>query len=750
MESLIEKCIYQYLEEATARSLWFSREEVKRLVEEGRLKINRTPDPKMGDYGIALHILLKNTPRDQWARIGEQLLEELERLGFKQDCRIFEAKFVNGYLNVTIDYSSIISNLLKEFLEDGFRKTLSSYGGGRTIVVEHTSANPVHPLHIGSGRNSIIGDTFSRLSKKLGFNVVTRFYVNDLGRQVAVLAYGVSKLRKNNIAPPEDVKIDHWYGMVYASVNTIMMIRKLSSELGSIEEEVYNKLKLYVESNRERLKSTPLLSTHLESFISIKPFVHNSFRKLAEFSRGLRRLRSVEKDPATKSSAGEVWNLVAPLLEKFRETYKEYVSYVKAGSYLNSLNPEVYNTLSREISSYEKAEEEIKSLMWRAEHRDPEALGLIHQVSRDVLSGFMETLKIYGVFFDGFDFESSDEIVNMSQDIVEKILATGYANMVDGAVELDLNKAAQKVEFVRNLFAPDSPGRFIVRRSDGTTLYVTRDIAYSIIKFSKYNAEKVYNVIAVEQDRAQKQLRATLKILGFDREAENLVHFAYEMVQLRNMRMSGRRGIYYTMDELLVDMTRALVEKQVGQSQRKGVSKDSVTGSSYTRELAVANARALLLSVEPGKVLFFDPEKIGEFEHGVTIAYSFARLQSILRKQWGLEPLESLEEVKRRLSQEITAHGISEPATVEEKKLIEWLNAFSQTLINAYEEMKPNRLLEYAHNLALDLNRFYEKCSVIGEKDLRVKNLRLLLVFASFIALSELMEILGTPRLRRL
>ncbi len=750
MESLIEKCLYQYLEEALTRSLGFSREEIRKLVEEGRLKINRTPDHRMGDYGVALHILLKNIPREEWPRKGEQLLEELNRLGFKQECRILEAGFVNGYLNVTIDYSSIISNLVKEFLEDGFKSTLSSYGGGRTIVVEHTSANPVHPLHIGSGRNSVIGDTFARLSRKLGFNVVTRFYVNDLGRQAAVLAYGVSKLRKNSIYPPQGVKIDHWYGMVYASVNIIMMIRKLSNELKIIEEELFNKLRLYVESNKEKLRAAPLLNAHLESFISIKPLVHNPFKKLAEFSREIRRLKNAEKDPTGKQVAGEVWGLVAPLLEKFRETYREYLSYVKAGALLQSLNPEVYTALSREVGSYEEAEKEITSLMWKAEHRDPEALGLLKQVSNDVLTGFKETLSNYGVSFDGFDFESEDEIVKLSQEIVEKILETGYANIVDGAVELDLNKAAQQVEFVRNLFAPDNPGRFIVRRSDGTTLYVTRDIAYSIIKFSKYHAEKVYNVIAIEQDRAQKQLRAALKILGFDREAENLVHFAYEMVQLKNMRMSGRRGVYYTMDELLVDMTRTLVEKQLGQVQRKGVQEDLSSTLPYARELAVANARALLLSVEPGKVLFFDPERIGEFEHGVTIAYSFARLQSILRKQWGLEPLEALDEIKGRLLEEISKHGMSPPTTVDEKKLIEWLNAFTQTLITAHAEMKPNRLLEYAHSLALDLNRFYEKCSVIGERDLRIKNLRLLLVVASLITLSELMEILGIPRLRRL
>jgi len=100
---------------------------------------------------------------------------------------------------------------------------------------------------------------------------------------------------------------------------------------------------------------------------------------------------------------------------------------------------------------------------------------------------------------------------------------------------------------------PDRAGRFIVRRSDGTTLYVTRDIAYTLYKFRELGARRVYNVIAIEQTREQKQLKAVLYLLGYEQEADNLHHFAYEMVHLKGMRMSGRRGVYYTIDEMLVD-----------------------------------------------------------------------------------------------------------------------------------------------------------------------------------------------------
>ncbi|MEM4537555.1 MAG: arginine--tRNA ligase [Thermosphaera sp.] len=750
MESIIEKCLYSHLEESIARVLGIPVEEAKRLRDEGRMKLSKTPDPKIGDYGIALHIFLKNIPRNNWTVIGEELIKDLTSHGFKETCKVLDVYFVNGYLNIRLDYSTIISTLLEDFLRGNYKTKLYSIGQGKTIIVEHTSANPVHPLHIGSGRNSVVGDTFSRLSRKLGFNVLTRFYVNDLGRQVAVLAYAVSKLRKNNIHPDPSVKTDHWYGIVYASANVIMMIRKLSAELTAVEKSFFKALKDFAREYESAISSNPDLRTRLETFIKYEYLVHDPVRTLSKFSREFKLLMKTQ-DSSSKKTIESLLKKVKPLLDNFKEIYKEYLSYIRAAKTLQVLNHVVYSTLEKEIVSYEAAEEEIKTIMVKSERGDPEALNLVKQVSNEVLRGFRETLENYGIFFDGFDFESDKDVVELAQNVVEKLLSTRYVNIVDGAVELDLNKAAEEIEYVRTLFAPDSPGRFIVRRSDGTTLYVTRDIAYSILKFSRFGAEKVYNVIAIEQERAQKQLRAALKILGYDKEAENLIHFAYEMVQLKHMRMSGRRGTYYTMDELLIDMEKAIVEKQLDQAIRDKTKGEDIASLYHAiKGLAVANARTLLLSVEPGKVLYFDPDRIREFEHGTTIIYSFVRLGSILRKQWSLEPFESLETLKNMLLSEIMANGISGPIVNEEKNIIELLSSFTDTLRIAYEEMKPNKVLEYALSLSQELNKFYEKCNVIGERDVKLKNLRLLLVLSSFMVLLELLDVLGLPRLRKL
>ena len=96
-------------------------------------------------------------------------------------------------------------------------------------------------------------------------------------------------------------------------------------------------------------------------------------------------------------------------------------------------------------------------------------------------------------------------------------------------------------------------------RADGTTLYTTRDIAYTIWKFKQ--AQKVINVIGMEQSLAQLQLKIALYALGYAEYAENLVHFAYNLVTLPGYKMSSRRGHYITFDEVLNEAVQRAYEE---------------------------------------------------------------------------------------------------------------------------------------------------------------------------------------------
>ncbi|RLI83195.1 arginine--tRNA ligase, partial [Archaeoglobales archaeon] len=101
---------------------------------------------------------------------------------------------VNGYINFNASY---------EFLEDVVNTILDEdedYGSMTeqgNVLIEHTSANPDGPLHIGHIRNSVIGDTLARIFRKAGLNVKTHYYMNDMGRQVALAILGIRRFGLN-------------------------------------------------------------------------------------------------------------------------------------------------------------------------------------------------------------------------------------------------------------------------------------------------------------------------------------------------------------------------------------------------------------------------------------------------------------------------------------------------------------------------------------------------------------------------
>lgn len=742
------RCASTYLARAVGVVLGVDPGTVMELINTGKIRIQRTPDPRLGDYGFAIHVLLKGVEQARWNDVGTLIAREFLSAA-KDTCHIEDAFFVNGYVNVVFDYHKILRELATDWSTGALNERLTKVGGGQRVIVEHTSANPVHPLHIGSGRNSVLGDTYARLLKRLGFDVETRFYVNDLGRQMAVLAYGVLVIRSKGIKKPTNMKVDHWYGAIYALTNIIMELDRLKNEVKNFIEVVLSRSSDLL----ELISRTPIGEQYPELVLTLRGLVDKRGLNV-DILKQLKKLHRLLKNLAKSTTNEQLKNAMEILigdLEKLRETYKEYVSYVKAEARLAYMYPDLHAALKSGIESYEKAESTIRDLMTRAEREDPQVIALFREVAEDVLEGFRQTLRNINIVFDGFDYESSRDVVELAHKVVEDLLNTRYARVVQGgAVEVDLNRAAEEIDYVKKLFYPDQAGRFIVRRSDGTTLYVTRDIAYTILKFRKYGAVRVYNVIAVEQSREQKQLKAVLYVLGYKNESENLYHFGYEMVHLKDMRMSGRRGTYYTVDELLVDMTSKMLKKL--EEREDNPLLDPTEALTTARSLAIANARALLLSVEPGKVLVFDTEKIEALDYASIIEYAFVRAQGILRTLLGQEPLENVPALLEVLKN--TLIRLSElkplPLSLEEKTLIEHLQGYEETLVEAYRELKPSKILEYAVELSSSFNKFYEKHPVVKEPDDRRRFVRIIITALVLLVLSDLMNLMGMPKLQRM
>jgi|TARA_B100001964_G_scaffold244924_1_gene328894 arginyl-tRNA synthetase len=217
-----------------------------------RIEIEETINAALKDLKFKKEILLVEPPKGMGelsSSIAFEIAAELKispknvvdeiyksiRIG--PSTLIKDVKVVNGHLNFHLDYKKTVRALIKEV------KILNEdYGRGNKnekIILEHTSANPDGPLHIGHGRNSIIGDSLARVMRFVGYKVETQFYVNDMGKQLAVVIWGLRRL--NLVEGKNDLSISR----VYVKSNKLLKDNKVA------EKQISELIKEYEKGNDE-------------------------------------------------------------------------------------------------------------------------------------------------------------------------------------------------------------------------------------------------------------------------------------------------------------------------------------------------------------------------------------------------------------------------------------------------------------------------------------------------------------------
>jgi arginyl-tRNA synthetase len=167
------------------------------------------PAPQFGDVALPTHGYAK-AARAPPAEIAGRLSEAMPPTGDY----VSRHEPVAGYVNFHIDLGSFAEHTLGAVL-----RRAEGYGrappNGLRALVEHTSVNPTGPVHVGRARNSIIGDTLARLIDRAGYEVTREFLVNDSGRQVLTLLWGLDNLREEDVEPPqregEDYRLVRFY-----------------------------------------------------------------------------------------------------------------------------------------------------------------------------------------------------------------------------------------------------------------------------------------------------------------------------------------------------------------------------------------------------------------------------------------------------------------------------------------------------------------------------------------------------------
>lgn len=172
-------------------------------------RLDFPPNPNLGDLASTIAFALTKKLKTSPPEVAADLVEKIEVPEIFSKVQNF-----GPYVNFFIDYNKF-SKMLLDKVDENYGQ-LPAYD--EKIVLEHTSANPNGPLHIGHIRNSIFGDSLARLLKLAGREVETQYYVNDMGRQIAIIVCGITELGLK-IEDYEGEKLDHKIGKLYFDAN---------------------------------------------------------------------------------------------------------------------------------------------------------------------------------------------------------------------------------------------------------------------------------------------------------------------------------------------------------------------------------------------------------------------------------------------------------------------------------------------------------------------------------------------------
>ena len=367
--------------------------------------------------------------------------------------------------------------------------------------------------------------------------------------------------------------------------------------------------------------------------------------------------------------------LVGKYYVLFDKAYKEEIAQLIA----EGKSKEV---AEREAPIFLEAQQMLR--LW--EQGDADTLALWKQMNQWVYDGFEVTYRNLGVSFDRNYYES--ETYLLGKDIVQRGLEQGvFYRKEDGSVWIDLTA--------------DSLDEKLVLRSDGTSVYITQDFGTAIKRIEEDfpKVEGMIYTVGNEQDYHFKVLFLILQKLGFA-WAKNLYHLSYGMVELPNGKMKSREGTVVDADDLMEEMVQ--VAEELSQELGKLDGYDQQQKQQLYRVIGLGALKYYILKVDPKKKIAFNPQESIDFQGntGPFIQYTYARIQSILRKAGELPALPTTGELHAK-----------------ERELIKQLSLFASVVQQAADTYSPALIANYVYELVKEFNSFYQNVSILGEED---------------------------------
>lgn len=367
-----------------------------------------------------------------------------------------------------------------------------------------------------------------------------------------------------------------------------------------------------------------------------------------------------------------------------------------------------YQKANQMMESDPEVSKQISDMLVRFEAGDASIIEQVGETAELMLQGIRVSLEKVGVRIDQYTWESKFILDGSAKQVVSKLKASPRCHEENGASYLELEELGNQGKSTK----------FFFTRSDGTTLYTTRDLAYHLDKFKR--ADICINVLGEDQKLGMTHLVSALKILGEERAPECVF---YSFVSLPEGRMSTRKGVVVYLDDLIDEAEdRALEEVR---KRRFDISEEKMF--EIAKMIGRGAIRYNIIRVQAEKQLVFQWEDALNFEGNSApfLQYAHARCCSILRKAGTFD---------RGADTALLTHD-------SEKKLIRVISLFPSIIKEAGEKRKIHILPAFGHELASAFNQFYGSVPVLRSGELEAA--RLCLVEATRWTLRNVLDTMG-------
>ena len=361
---------------------------------------------------------------------------------------------------------------------------------------------------------------------------------------------------------------------------------------------------------------------------------------------------------------------------------------------------------------------ELRSILDKINAGDPELERLYRETRQWCLDEFAEVYRWLGVRFDTDFFES--ELDEEGQRIVDEYLEKGVFEPSEGAIVCMLDD--------------EKLGPALVRKSDGTSLYMTWDLVLARKKFDDFGVDRSLYVVASEQTYHFKQLFATLERMGYER-AKDCRHIAYELVMLAEGKMSSRKGKVITFTELKRLLTESIEEKMRDDERGLRAGWSAEQWEQTVQAIAVACLRYGMLRVTNTTRVIFDADSWTALdgETGAYLLYSLARVSGIFRKAGEATDDAALADAAR---------SAADFGAEAERALLNHLLRHGEVLAQVERTGDPSHLATWLYEGARAFSRFYHDCPILSSES-PLREARLALVRATEQVLGHGLRTLG-------